>query len=77
MTKFTEKAIKKKISQAEKEIQERGFPLANGMIDVHGYTKEEAFGKALKLPEAGEIIGSDIRVKPRESFRNIKANRFV
>lgn len=34
LTKFTEKAIKKKISQAEKEIQERGFPLANGMIDM-------------------------------------------
>lgn len=49
MDKFTEKEIKKKVGKDEKEIWEKVFLLANGMIDLHGYDREEAFEKALKV----------------------------
>lgn len=47
MDKFTEKEIKKKIGVEEKEIREKVRLLANGMIDVHGYKKDEALKKAI------------------------------
>ncbi|MDT0608315.1 hypothetical protein [Croceitalea rosinachiae] len=49
MKKFTLKEIKKKIDKEEKEIREKVLLLANGMIDVHGFKRDEAFEKALSI----------------------------
>jgi len=43
LKKFTLKEIKKKVDKEEKEIREKVLLLANGMIDVHGFKREEAF----------------------------------
>ena len=63
MEKFTEKEIKKKIGKEEKEIREKVFLLANGMIDVHGYDKDEAFAKALKIARSWRDNGGKYPVK--------------
>ena len=49
LKKFTPKEIKKKVNKEEKEIREKVLLLANGMIDVHGFKREEAFEKALSI----------------------------
>lgn len=49
LKKFTLKEIKKKVDKEEKEIREKVLLLANGMIDVHGFKREEAFEKALSI----------------------------
>ena len=49
LKKFTQKEIKKKVDREEKEIREKVLLLANGMIDVHGFKREEAFEKALLI----------------------------
>lgn len=49
MKKFTPEEIKKKVGKEEKEIREKVLLLCNGMIDVHGFKREEAFEKALLI----------------------------
>ncbi|MDT0608322.1 hypothetical protein [Croceitalea rosinachiae] len=49
MKKFTPDEIKKKVGKEEKEIREKVLLLSNGMIDVHGFKREEAFEKALSI----------------------------
>jgi len=49
LEKFTENEIKKKVGKEEKEIRKKVFLLANGMIDVHGYEKDQALKKAIKI----------------------------
>lgn len=49
LVKFTEKEIRKEVGKEEQEIREKVLLLANGMIDVHGYTKDEALKKAIKI----------------------------
>ena len=49
MKKFTLRQIKRKVGVEDKELIEKVFLLANGMIDVHGYDSEQAFQKALDI----------------------------
>jgi hypothetical protein len=49
LDKFTKKEIKKKVRKEDKEIREKVFLLANGLIELHGYDREEAFEKALDI----------------------------
>lgn len=49
MKKFTPDEIKIKVGKDEKEIRQKVLLLSNGMIDVHGFRREEAFEKALMI----------------------------
>lgn len=49
MKKFTPEEIKKLIGKDEKEIREKVLLLANGMIDVHGYDRDESIRKATQI----------------------------
>jgi len=49
LEKFTDKEIKKKVGKDEKDIRNKVLLLANGLIDVHGYPREEAFERALLI----------------------------
>jgi hypothetical protein len=49
LEKFTKKEIKERLGQEEKEVRKKVFLLANGLIGVHGFEKEEAFEKALRI----------------------------
>ncbi|MDT0608318.1 hypothetical protein [Croceitalea rosinachiae] len=49
MKKFTPEEIKKKVGKEEKEIREKLLLLSNGMIDVHGLKREQAFERALLI----------------------------
>ena len=49
MEKFTKKEIKERLGQEKKEVRKKVFLLANGLMDVHGFEKEEAFEKAFRI----------------------------
>ena len=49
MKKFTAKEIKKKLARRKKKYLKRSLPLVIGMIDIHGYDKDQAFAKSLKI----------------------------
>ncbi|MEO1010724.1 MAG: hypothetical protein AAFX53_05415 [Bacteroidota bacterium] len=49
MEKFTLKQIKSKVGTKDKKLIEKVFLLANGMIEVHGFARDEAYEKALTI----------------------------
>ncbi|NAS13330.1 hypothetical protein [Poritiphilus flavus] len=49
MKKFTLKEIEKKVGKKDKDLVEKVFLLANGMIDVHGFDHEKAYNRALDI----------------------------
>ncbi len=59
MEKFTEKEIKKKVGKDEKEIRHKVLLLSNGLIDVHGYPREEAFERALLIARKWKESGGN------------------
>ena len=44
----------------KKEIREKVLLLANGMIDVHGFKRDEAFEKALSIARKWLTDGGDL-----------------
>lgn len=63
MKKFTIKQIKKRVGKEDKELVEKVFLLANGMIDVHGFDHEKAYKRAYDIAVTWQENGRKYPIK--------------
>lgn len=61
--KFNREEFKHELKKEHPKVIEKAYLLANGMIEVHGYSKEKAFKEALTIARVWLENGEQYRIK--------------